>query len=101
MPTCPQCQQSNATRDGHDRDGRQRFTCTDCGRDFTIRSASVFSGYRWPADVILMAVRWHVQLTDVLPAFSASTNRQDHVRTIAAAVFVLGMRLNRKPQIRR
>jgi hypothetical protein len=32
-----------------------------CGRDFTIRSASAFSGYRWPADVILMAVRWYLR----------------------------------------
>jgi transposase-like protein len=61
MPTCPQCQQSNATRDGHDRHGRQRFTCARCARDFTIRSASAFSGYRWPADVILMAVRWYLR----------------------------------------
>ena len=30
-------------------------------RDFTIRSASAFSGYRWPADVILMAVRWYLR----------------------------------------
>jgi putative transposase len=242
MPTCPHCQKPNATRDGHDRHGRQRFTCTDCDRDFTTRSASAFSGYRWPADVMLMAVhrrplgnawyidemfffpgtdKWylyravdesgqvvdvllrdtaiptlpehssssasaaqarsrvpsspitisrtsrpsstqsqqpctfgagfhrasgvttkpiershiptrdrlrssrglktlrtgqrflegfeglralrggHVQLTDVLPAFSASASRQDQVRTVAAAVLVLGMRLNRKPQTRR
>src|SRR5712692_6596389 len=61
MPSCPHCQQIVVTRDGHDRHGRQRFTCTDCGRDFTIRSASAFSGYRWPADVILMAVRWYLR----------------------------------------
>src|SRR5713226_4808674 len=52
MPTCPHCQQFVATRDGRDRHGRQRFTCAPCGRDFTLRSASAFSGYRWPADVI-------------------------------------------------
>src|SRR5207249_4452825 len=60
MPTCPYCQQSVVARDGHDRHGRQRFTCAGCGRDFTLRSASAFSGYRWPADVILMAVRWYL-----------------------------------------
>jgi hypothetical protein len=48
MPTCPRCQQSVVTRDGHDRHRRQRFGCAGCGRDFTIRSASAFSGYRWP-----------------------------------------------------
>jgi IS6 family transposase len=61
MPTCPHCQQIAVTRDGYDRHGRQRFTCTTCGRDFTVRSASAFSGYRWPADVILMAVRWYLR----------------------------------------
>jgi hypothetical protein len=43
----------------------------------------------------------HVQLTSVLPKFSASISRQEHVRTVAAAVLVLGMRLNRKPRVRR
>ena len=61
MPTCPHCQKSLVRRDGHDRYGRQRFTCADCSRDFTVRSASAFSGYRWPADVILMAVRWYLR----------------------------------------
>ena len=58
LPPCPHCQQNVAARDGHDRHGRQRFTRTDCRRDFTLRSASAFSGYPWPADMILMAVRW-------------------------------------------
>jgi transposase-like protein len=61
MPNCPQCQHSVVTRDGHDRHGRQRFTCARCARDFTIRSASAFSGYSWPAEVILMAVRWYLR----------------------------------------
>ena len=61
MPTCPHCQQIIVTRDGRDRHRRQRFTCGGCGRDFTIRSASAFSGYRWPTDVILMAVRWYLR----------------------------------------
>src|SRR6266567_3958874 len=61
MPSCPYRQQFVFTRDGRDRHGRQRFTCGGCGRDFTLRSASAFSGYRWPADVILMAVRWYLR----------------------------------------
>ena len=61
MPTCPYCRQSVVTRDGQDRHGRQRFACGGCGRDFTLWSASAFSGYRWPADVILIAVRWYLR----------------------------------------
>jgi hypothetical protein len=47
-------QQVVVTRDGHHRHGRQRFACAHRGRNFTLPSASAFSGYRWPADVILM-----------------------------------------------
>ena len=58
MPICPSCQQPGAKRDGHDPVGRQRFACHVCGRDFTARSSSAFAGYRWPEEVILLAVRW-------------------------------------------
>jgi transposase-like protein len=47
-------------RHGHDRAGRQRFLCTSCGRTFTADSTAAFAGYRWPAEVILMAVRWYL-----------------------------------------
>ena len=58
MFACPSCHQPASKRDGHDAAGRQRYACHACRRDFTERSASAFAGYRWPADVILLAVRW-------------------------------------------
>ncbi len=58
MPPCPTCQHPASKRDGRDAAGRQRYACRPCGRDFTARSASAFAGYRWPAEVILLAVRW-------------------------------------------
>ena len=57
MATCPTCQQTATTRDGFDRRGRQRFACSPCHRDFTHASSGAFSGYRWPPDVIVTAVR--------------------------------------------
>jgi transposase-like protein len=42
---------------------QQRYACRPCGRDYTATSATAFAGYRWPADVILMAVRWYLSLT--------------------------------------
>jgi transposase-like protein len=60
MATCPTCHQPATTRDGFDRRGRQRFACHPCHRDFTHASGAAFSGYRWPADVIVTAVRWYV-----------------------------------------
>jgi hypothetical protein len=42
-----------------------------------------------------------IRLADLLPAFSASASVQEHVRTVAATVLVLGMRLNKTPRTRR
>ncbi len=59
MILCPDCQQPATKRDGYDEQGRQRYACRPCHRDFTAASTSAFSGYRWPPDVILTAVRWY------------------------------------------
>jgi hypothetical protein len=37
-----------------------------CRRDFTACSTSAFSGYRWPQEVILRAMRWYCGLPAVL-----------------------------------
>jgi putative transposase len=60
MPLCPDCQQPPSKRNGHDRRGRQKYACRACRRSYTDDSASAFSGYRWPRDVILTAVRWYL-----------------------------------------
>ncbi len=60
MPPCPSCQQPASKRNGRDRQGQQKYTCGQCQRTFTKDSTSAFSGYRWPADVIVMAVRWYL-----------------------------------------
>ena len=60
MTTCPTCHQPVTRRDGFDRRGRQRFACSRCHRDFPHASSGAFSGYRWPAEVIVPAVRWYL-----------------------------------------
>src|ERR671939_1468718 len=60
MPLCPSCQQPASKRNGFDRRGRQKYACRSCRRSFTDNSVSAFSGYRWPRDVILTAVRWYL-----------------------------------------
>src|SRR6266568_4172064 len=60
MPLCPACQEPASKRHGRDRAGRQKYACRPCRRTFTENTASVFSGYRWPRDVIVMAVRWYL-----------------------------------------
>lgn len=53
MPPCPACQHPATKRSGRDRRGRQQCACSSCRRTFTENTASAFSGYRWPLDVIL------------------------------------------------
>jgi transposase-like protein len=63
MPLCPHCHRAATKRDGYSHSRRQRYACGRCRRDFTAASASAFAGYRWPAEVIVMAVRWYLSLT--------------------------------------
>jgi transposase-like protein len=60
MPPCPLCQHPACKRNGRDRRGRQKYACRSCRRTFTEATTSAFSGYRWPSDVILTAVRWYL-----------------------------------------
>jgi len=60
MPSCPACQQPACKRNGRDRCGRQKDACRPCRRTFTENTTSAFSGYRWPRDIILTAVRWYL-----------------------------------------
>jgi transposase, IS6 family len=62
MRSCPRCSSSNLTRDGHDERGRVVYACGACGRHATAESASLVSGHRFPRDVILLAVRYYLQL---------------------------------------
>src|SRR6185503_12366626 len=59
MIHCPSCQRPATKRDSFDQQDRQRYGCQPCRRDFTATSSSAFSGYRWPPEVILTAVRWY------------------------------------------
>ena len=60
MPPCPSCQQPATKRNGRDPRGRQKYACRPCGSTFTEDTTSAFNGYRWPRDIIVMAVRWYL-----------------------------------------
>jgi len=62
MRSCPRCSSSNVTRDGHDQRGRVVYVCAGCGRHATTDSLSLVSGHRFPRDVIMLAVRYYLQL---------------------------------------
>jgi transposase-like protein len=62
MRSCPRCSSSNLTRDGHDQRGHPIHACGACGRHATAESASLVSGHRFPRDIILLAVRYYLQL---------------------------------------
>ncbi len=55
LPALPQHPPQASRAPGAD----QRFRCLACRRTFTERTGTAFAGYRFPAEVILMAVRWY------------------------------------------
>ena len=62
MPACLYCSSSDLTRDGHDQRGRAVYACGACGHHATIESTSLVAGHRFPRDIILLAVRYYLQL---------------------------------------
>jgi transposase, IS6 family len=60
VSACPSCQLPASKRNGRDRRGRQKYACRPCRRSFTDITGSAFAGYRWPSEVILLAVRWYL-----------------------------------------
>src|SRR5437763_2686451 len=58
---CPDCGAAATRKNGRDRQGRQVHECRDCRRRFTARSATPFAGYRFPPDIIALAVRWYIR----------------------------------------
>ena len=58
---CDRCAGERFTKAGRDRARRQLYRCTGCGRRLTARTGSAFSGYRFPDDVIALAVRWYLR----------------------------------------
>src|SRR5436309_13462538 len=62
MSACPYCSSSDLARDGHDQRGRAVRACRACGRHATSESTSLVAGHRFPRDIILLAVRYYLQL---------------------------------------
>ncbi len=58
---CNQCGGEQFTKAGRDRQGRQRSRCQTCGRRLTTRFGSAFRWYRFPDEVIAVAVRWYLR----------------------------------------
>ncbi len=58
---CDRCGSEEFTKAGRDRHARQLFRCGACGRRMTARSTSAFRGYRFPDDIIALAVRWYLR----------------------------------------
>src|SRR3712207_1826855 len=58
---CDRCAGERFTKAGRDRARRQLYRCTGCGRRRSARTGSAFSGYRFPEEVIALAVRWYLR----------------------------------------
>jgi transposase-like protein len=57
MPYCPHCHAAHSKKDGRSASG-QRYRCHTCHRTFTDRTGTPFAGFRWPREVITLAVHW-------------------------------------------
>lgn len=57
---CPTCGADSTRKDGRNRKGVQVYRCGTCRRRFTALSTTPFSGYRFPPNVIALAVRWYL-----------------------------------------
>jgi len=58
---CQRCAGEQFVKAGFDRAKRQMHRCTTCRHRQTVRSASAFCGYRFPDDLIALAVRWYLR----------------------------------------
>lgn len=58
MPRCPRCDDTYVKKDGRPTHG-QRYRCPGCRRAFTERTGTPFTGYRWPREIIILAVHWY------------------------------------------
>ena len=58
---CTRCASTEFTKAGRDRHCRQLYRCTRCGRRMSVRSGSAFCGYRFPDELIAIAVRWYLR----------------------------------------
>ena len=58
---CQRCEGEQFVKAGFDRAKRQMYCCTTCRHRQTARSVSAFCGYRFPDDVIALAVRWYLR----------------------------------------
>jgi transposase-like protein len=58
---CQRCQEDEFVKAAFDRFQRQIHRCSRCGRRQTDRSGSAFSGYRFPDEIIALAVRWYLR----------------------------------------
>ncbi len=58
---CQRCAGKQFVKAGRDRAGRQIYQCATGERGQTARSTSAFRGYRFPDDLIALAVRWYLR----------------------------------------
>src|SRR5215212_11075569 len=56
---CTRCAGERFAKAERDRKSRQLYRCTRCGRRLSEGSGSAFWGYRFPEEVIALAVRWY------------------------------------------
>ena len=107
VPTAVHIRSGLHRRDWRDDQVDRAQSCADAGSSAFLAwvedACAPASAFLKASNVCARCVVGTSVLADLLPgsALLPPASRQDHVRTVAAAVLVLGMRLNRNPRTRR
>src|SRR5467141_249300 len=102
MPAYPYCSSSDLTRDGHNQRGRVIRACRACGRHATSDSTSLVAGHRFPRDIILLAIRYYLQLgaaAERIAGILADRGRRKRTDDLALGPEVRGRSVRGDPSV--
>ena len=86
MPNCPQCNGEHIVKNGHIHNGKQRFKCHDCGRQFVENPTNIVIAEETKALIDRLLLE-RISLAGIARAAQVSDKwLQDYVNAKYAAV---------------
>ena len=100
--TCVHCKGSHIVRNGHRKDGTQRYVCRDCGKSFVITTNSIFDNTRkdldtWKKYIECMINKFSVRKCASICGLSVKTSFiwrhkiLDDLQSMADSVYLSGI----------
>ena len=60
LTSCPHCLSDDFQSRAKTALGYESYICQDCRRVFNERTSTVFNHLEYPADIVMLAVRWYI-----------------------------------------